>query len=108
MFQDWRSKIKDNPQIPSHLLWDVNQSKIDFEKMKSFIVKRVIERGDKDDFYTIFQLYGGPEGVREIVKKLSSFYDPRDEALARVLFNLKKKDLECYKRMRLRKKLLGF
>jgi len=108
MFQDWKTKIKDNPQVSLHLLWDVDKSKIDWDKMKNFVVQRVIERGDVDDFYAIFRLYGGPEGVREIVKKLPAFYDPRDEALARVLFDLKKKDLECYKRIRLRKKHLGF
>jgi len=108
MFQDWETKTKDNPQISPHLLWDVDKSEIDWDKMKYFIVQRVIERGDMDDFYTIFQRYGGAEGVREIVKKLPAFYDPRDEALARVLFDLKKKDLECYKRLQLRKKRLCF
>jgi hypothetical protein len=107
MFRDWKTKIKENPQVSPHLLWDIDKSKIDYEKMKVFIVERVIERGNENDFYTIFHLYGGPEGVREIVKK-ADFYDPRDEAMARVLFNLKKKDLECYKRRRLRKKRLGF
>ena len=106
MFHDWKTKIRDNPQISPHLLWDVDKTKIDYQKMKLFIVERVIERGSKDDFYAIFQLYGGPEGVREIVKK-ANFYDPRDEAMARVLFDLKKTEMECYKRRRLRKKHLG-
>jgi len=106
MFQDWKIKIKDNPQVSPHLLWDVDKSKIDWEKMKVFVVERVIERGDENDYYAIFLLYGGPEGVREIVKK-AVFNDPKDEALARVLFDLKKKDLECYKRRLLRKKRLG-
>ena len=107
MFQDWKTRIKDNPQISPHLLWDVDKSRIDWDEMKVFIVQRVIERGDKDDFYAIFNLYGGPEGVREIVKK-AVFFDPRDEALARTLFDLKKKDLECYKRKRSMKKRSGF
>jgi len=106
MFQDWKSKIKDKPQISPHLLWDIDKSKIDWDIMKFFIVQRVIERGDKDDFYAIFQLYGGPEGVREIVKK-TVFYDPRDEALARTLFNLNKKDLECYKHKQLKQRRLN-
>ena len=108
MFQDWKTKIKDNPQVSPHLLWDVNLAKVDYQKMKTYIVERVIERGSEDDFYAIFQLYGGPEGVREIVRKGCDFYDPRDEALARVLFDLKKEDLECYKRRQLRKERLGF
>jgi hypothetical protein len=107
MFEDWKSKFKDNPQVRPHLLWDVNLEKVDYQKMKLFIVERVIERGNMDDFYVIFQHYDGPEGVREILKK-ANFYDPRDEAMARALFNLKKKDLECYKRRRLRRKHLGF
>jgi len=37
--------------------------------MKVFVVERVIERGAENDFYAIFKLYGGPKGVREIVKK---------------------------------------
>ena len=106
MFQDWKTKIKDNPRISPRLLWDIDKSKFDWKKMKVFIVERVIERGTVDDFYAICQVYGGPKGVREIVKK-ASFYDPKDEALARVLFDLKKKDLECYKRKQLRKKRLG-
>jgi len=107
MFHDWKTKIIENPKISSHLFWDVDKSKIDYQNMKKFIVERVIERGDKNDFYTILQLYGGPEGVREIVKK-ANFDNPRDEAMARVLFNLKKKEMECYKRKQLRKKHLGY
>ena len=29
MFQDWKTKIKDNPQVSAHLLWDVNLAKVD-------------------------------------------------------------------------------
>ena len=71
MFHDWKTKIRDNPQISPHLLWDVDKTKIDYQKMKLFIVERVIERGD-------------------------------------ILFNLKKTEMECYKRRQLRKKHLGF
>jgi len=107
MFQDWKSKIKDNPQLSPHLLWDIDKSKFDWDKMKTIIVQRVIERGNRDDFYAILQQYGGMESVREIVKQ-TAFYDPRDEALAISLFDLKKEDLVCYKHKRLRKKRLGF
>jgi len=106
MFKDWKSKIKDNPQLSPHLFWDVDKSKLNHDKMKTFIVQRVIERGDKEDFYAIFKLYGGPKGVREVVKK-ANFHDPRDEALARILFDLNKNDFECYKHKQLREKHLN-
>jgi len=104
MFQDWKTKIKDNPQISQHLMWDIDKSQFDWDKMKLFIVQRVIERGDIDDFYAILQVYGGIEGVREIAKNITAVLDPRDEALMRTLFNLKKNELECYKPRPLKRK----
>jgi len=107
MFQDWSEKIKDNPQISQHLLWDVNSNNIDWHSMRKFIVQRVIERGGMNDFYALFKLYGGINGVREIIKELPVVLNPRDEALIRTIFNLKKKDLQCYKRKRLREAYLN-
>jgi hypothetical protein len=105
MFQEWESKIKDNPQVAKHLLWDVNTSNLsdeDWYNMRKLVVQRVIERGDENDFYAIFKLYGGPKGVREIIKQIRVVLSPEDEAFVRTVFNLKKEDLICYERKRLR------
>jgi hypothetical protein len=95
MFQDWKSKIKNNPQVAKHLLWDVNTSNLsdeDWYDMRKLVVQRVIEQGDENDFYAIFKLYGGPKGVREIIKQIPAVFSPRDEAFVRTVFNLKKED----------------
>jgi len=105
MFNDWKERIKDNPQIFKGLLWDVNTSNMtddDWQRMKLFVVQRVIERGKEDDYYAIFKLYGGPKGVREIIKQIRSVLHPKDESFVRTVFNLKKEDLICYERRRLR------
>ena len=105
MFQDWKTRIKDNPQVYKGLLWDVNTSNMTDEKwqrMKLLVVQRVIERGEEEDFYAIFRLFGGPKGVREIIKQIRSVLHPKDEAFVRTVFNLKKEDLICYERKRLR------
>ena len=105
MFQDWKTKIKDNPQICKGLLWDVNTSNMTDErlrKMKLLVVQRVIELGEEEDYYAIFRLFGGPKGVREIIKQIRSVLHPKDEAFVRRVFNLKKEDLICYERKRLR------
>ena len=105
MFQDWKERIKDNPQVYSGLLWDVNTSKMtdeDWQRMKLFIVERVVRYGRESDYYAIFKLYGGPKGVREIIKQIRSMLEPKDEAFVRLVFNLKKEDLICYERKRLR------
>jgi len=105
MFEDWKEKTKDNPQLFKGLLWDIDASKItddDLQKMKLLVVQRVIELGRESDYYAIFKLYGGPEGVREIIKQIRSMFNPIDEAFVRTVFNLKKEDLICYERKRLR------
>jgi len=107
MFNDWKKKIKENPQVDRHLLWDVNYDKIDWWAMRRLVVQRVIERGWMNDFYAIFRLYGGPKGVREIVKEIPAVMSPRNEAFARNLFNLSKNELQCYTRKRLRESYLN-
>jgi hypothetical protein len=110
MFQDWKRKIKNNPRVSPSLLWDVDTSKMsaeDWQEMKLLVVQRVIERGDENDFYAIFKLYGGPKGVREIIKQIRSCFSPKDEAFVMTVFNLKKEDLICYERKRLREILLN-
>jgi hypothetical protein len=105
MFNDWKERIKENPQVSKWLLWDIDKSKItdeSLQRMKLLVVQRVVELGDFDDYYAIFKLYGGPEGVREIIKQIRAVLDPKDESFVRTVFNLKKEDLICYERKRLR------
>ena len=105
MFQDWKERIKDNPQVYKGLLWDINTSNMtneDWNRMRLFIVERVVRYGRESDYYAIFRLYGGPAGVREIIKQIRSVLEPKDEAFVRLVFNLKKEDLICYERKRLR------
>jgi len=105
MFNDWQKRIKNNPQVFKGLLWDVNTSNMtddDWQRMKLFVVQRVIERGKEDDYYAIFKLYGGPEGVREIIKQIRTVLNPRNESFVCAVFDLKKEDLICYERRRLR------
>jgi len=105
MFQDWKERIKENPQVFKGLLWDVNTSNMtdqDWQDMKLLVVQRVIELGDENDYYAIFKLYGGPNGVRDIIKQIRSVFSPKNEAFVRTIFNLKKEDLICYERKRLR------
>ena len=110
MFEDWKERIKDNPQVFKGLLWDVNTSKMtdkDWQKMKLFVVQRVVERGRENDYYAIFKLYGGPDGVREIIKQIRIVLDPAVEAFVMKAFDLKKENLIGYECRRLREEYLN-
>lgn len=73
------------------------------KKTKKMVVQRVIEYGLPEDYNTMFNLYGGVSGVRKIVKEIPYFRYPQDISFICMAFNLKKEDLECYKRKQLRK-----
>jgi hypothetical protein len=75
--------------------------------MKLFVVERVVRLGEESDWYAIFKLYGGLEGVREIIKQIRSILEPRDESFVRTVFDLNKEDLICYERQRLKELYLN-
>jgi 16S rRNA C1402 N4-methylase RsmH len=107
MWTDWEKKANPNATIPRHLLWDMKYDEYDWERGKNLVVERVIERGREQDFYTIFRMYGGVEGVREIAKNIKHFRWKQDAAFVEMVFDIKKEDMVCYERKRLRDQLLN-
>jgi len=107
MWTNWQEHIDPNSTIPPYLLWDMDLKSFDWEKGKNIVVERVIERGLPKDYYTIFRMYGGVEGVREIVKQIKYFRWEQDAAFACMVFEIDKEDMECYKRKQLREALLN-
>lgn len=106
MFQDWKKKINTTSQVAPHLLWEYDLKNFDWQAMRTVVVQRVIERGRPEDFYAIFRLYGGLEGVREIIKNIPVFSNPRDISFVTSVFHLKKEELKCYMRKQSREKHL--
>ncbi|MDR2804323.1 MAG: hypothetical protein LBB85_01565 [Dysgonamonadaceae bacterium] len=97
MWSNWQEKVKPDAQIPKHLLWDMDLKKFDMQKGRSIVVERVAERGKLEDFYTLFSMYGGVEGVREIIKNEVYELPPRAMSFVCAAFDLKMEDLKCYK-----------
>ena len=56
-----------------NLFWDVDRDKLDAKKNEVFIVERILERGDLDDFRWAHGFYG-KEKMKEIfLQRLSNF-----------------------------------
>lgn len=101
MWSDWKKKVKPNAKIPAYLLWDMDLEKFDIQKGRAIVAERVAERGNLDDFYTMFSLYGGVEGVKNIYKNEVRHLNAFSLPFICAAFDLKKEDMECYKRRRL-------
>lgn len=87
-----------NAKLNTNLLWDCDLKDFDYQKAKKLVVKRVIERGQEEDYYAIFNLYGGIEGVKEIIKTIPHL-SKKDMNFVSIVFSIDLKELECYSRM---------
>lgn len=61
-------KLKANPDIRKHLLWEYNWEEIDFVELATVVVERVIERGDIQDWKEMIRFYGKSK-IREIARQ---------------------------------------
>ena len=88
---------KNEYRINRALLWDFDYDNFDWQRLKATVIRRVIERGRKEDYFAAFDLYGGREGFREGIKEVSSLSD-KDMNFVCIIFDLKKEELTCYKK----------
>ncbi len=105
IFDDYK-KYKGLCSISPSLLWEYDLSEFDWYNMRTVVVQRVIERGWLMDFYAAFNLYGGIEGFREIIKGIP-YLSPINMNFVCNMFNLKKEELRCYTRRQLREQFLN-
>lgn len=79
------------PQISdlsTHLFWDVDKEKLDFNSSKSFIVQRVLEFGLLSDWQAIVSVYG-MEQIKQVALQLRSL-DAVSLSFLCAIFNLEK------------------
>ena len=83
--------------INPSLLREYDMSTFDWQRSKALVAQRVVELGWPEDFYGAFDLYGGFEGFREVIKSIPHLSDI-DMNFVCHYFNLQKEELLCYTR----------
>ena len=107
MWSDWKEQIKYQPKVRRSLLWEYDLGCFDWQYMRALVVERVIERGLDEDYYALFALYGGMDGVRRIIRDEVLILSDKDIAFVCTAFNLKKEELKCYIRKQSRQALMN-
>lgn len=97
-FSDY--KKHKNCKLRDSLFWEYDMRNFNPKEHGLLVVQRVIERGRKDDYYAMFNIFG-IRGVRNLVKQIA-YLNAKDMNFVCVLFNLKQEDLKCYTRKQLR------
>ena len=93
-FADYETHKKE--QISQSILWeyDTKAPDWDWNIMSKIVVARVLEYGRPEDYYAMFQLYGGFERVKNIVVQIPHL-SPKELNWSCLLFDLKKEDFLC-------------
>lgn len=105
LFDEYKEHKGEYTVSPS-LLWEYDLSAFDWWKSRKTVVSRILERGWLQDYFAAFDLYGGIEGFRNIIRELPHL-SPRDMSFACAAFGLKKEELKCYTRKLLREQHLN-
>lgn len=106
-FSEEKIKKNKNKKFNNILFWDCDKKNIDIKKMKEFIVERVIHMGKDEDFYALFNNYGGIENVKKIIKNLK-YIDEHDIGFVCAVFEIKKEELKCLKKRLYKRELMNY
>jgi hypothetical protein len=87
------SKIQPS-DFSSHLFWDVDSEKVDLQQSKKWLVERVLEYGNLNDWKSLKKIYGQDE-IKKIVVTIRSMDEVTLSFLC-VLFDLKRTNFRCY------------
>jgi hypothetical protein len=84
-------KVED---FSASLFWDVDKSKVDFEKNAVHVVEKTLNRGSWEDFQLALAYYGR-ERTKEIVRNIR-YFDRRTERFCSVYFEIPLTEMRCY------------
>lgn len=76
------------------LFWDVDKSQTDFERYPAFIIQRVLEYGNLQD-WKLLRDYYGLNRIVDTCRQLRTL-DPVCLAFISTISNTKKEDFRCY------------
>ena len=93
-------------QLSSHLFWDADLNKFDFDKNKKWLIKRVLEYGLFEYWQNIINYYG----INDIAEVSMQFKDMDNKTLSLIsaLSSIPKENFLCYTSKQLRPKHWDF
>jgi len=85
----------DKVQFTENLFWDTDISKLDLNEYPAYVIQRVLEYGEMQDWRLINRIYGLPKIV-EVCKGLRTL-DPVCLSFICAISHTRKEDYRCYR-----------
>jgi hypothetical protein len=77
-----------------HLFWDTDPDQVDLEKNRTWLVRRVLEKGLWSDWKLLLQLLGKDQ-IRTAIQNMRHLED-RATSFACAVLNLERSELRCF------------
>ncbi len=81
-------------KLNKDLFWDVDFKTLDFDKHKEYIIGRVLNQGDLDDFNQLRDYYGLPM-IKQVACRIK-YLDEKSLNFYSLIFNLPKSRFLCF------------
>ena len=81
-------------EFSKNLFWDADQSDIDMQRNKRYIIQRVLERGTVEDLRSVFHMYG-LDNVIATAKTLRTL-EPKALSFIACVADEPKENFRCY------------
>jgi hypothetical protein len=85
----------DTPHLPKYLFWEVRHDTMDWRKASRFVVERILEYGQYQEWEEIIRFYGRRK-VLHVLKKEAIYLMDCNIERACAYFKLKREELRCY------------
>lgn len=80
-------------KLSQNLFWDINFKNLDYQKDADFIIERVLNFGDEDDYKKIKKIYGLKK-IRAIAKKIN-YINKKNINFWSIIFNISPGLFQC-------------
>jgi len=94
------------PVFQKQIFWDVDFEKLDYDAKADFVIARVFERGDIEDFRQCRRYYGDTK-IETVILDVS-FLPYHRIYLAAAVINHEVSELKCYKLRQLKPELYPY
>lgn len=84
-------------ELSPHIFWDVDVSSIDLETNSLFVLQRVLQYGQMNDWLLVLNFYGAVK-LKKIVTQINSL-DQVSLSFLSNYFQIEKSKFKCYKKM---------
>lgn len=93
--------MENKVSLNKNLFWDVNFKNLRYQKDADFIIERVLNYGDENDYKKIKEVYGLAR-IKNTAKKIN-YINKKNINFWSIIFNIPSESFKCTKKLSARK-----